>query len=73
MGNLQELEAQKGVLLSDIRGKEQRLTQIKPKIQALKLVILFFYLNQKRLKLKLVLIYEHDFSAQLKMRSSQFA
>ena len=37
LGNLHELEAQKGVLLSDIRGKEQRLTQIKPKIQALKL------------------------------------
>uniref|UniRef100_A0A915CWN2 THO complex subunit 5 n=1 Tax=Ditylenchus dipsaci TaxID=166011 RepID=A0A915CWN2_9BILA len=36
LGNLQELEGRKSVLLSDIRGKEQRLSQIKPKICKLK-------------------------------------
>ncbi|KAI1696581.1 fms-interacting protein domain-containing protein [Ditylenchus destructor] len=36
LGNLQELEGRKSVLLSDIRGKEQRLSQIKPRIEALK-------------------------------------
>uniref|UniRef100_A0A914C0S5 THO complex subunit 5 n=1 Tax=Acrobeloides nanus TaxID=290746 RepID=A0A914C0S5_9BILA len=36
LGIIQEMDSRKDVLLTDIKGKEQRLSQVKPKIVALK-------------------------------------
>jgi len=39
LSNLNELEGRKSALLSDIKGKEQRLSQIGPKIVSIKKVV----------------------------------
>lgn len=58
LANLQELEGRKSALLSDIRGKEQRLAQIRPKIGSVKrstgplLELLSVKLRQQNEKIK---------------------